>query len=301
MIHTDLVQAVREQIDLCKNHSYYKCGIFVSDEKQYEIVLKVIANFLSGYKDICLMKGKNEAFAKWMNNSSIIKIIYPNEYVRGQRYAGAIISSSLDRETVNMLIMPFLVDYRDFKTGFEEFLDIEDNLGDIKERIFTVDIKPEDVDKSKYDYDIYKSLGISHEAVNLIIEQWMKLANEFNINDENMEDYVVMGNEYTTPYKVKQHAVDKLYVYRAVGIPKEKIKYETEFVNRTKETYLNITGETEDIAFDFHNEINVHLLIDTDIYNEFAVHIEDGLVYVFLKEIINDKPVLNDKSIQNLK
>lgn len=299
MIHTDLVQAVREQIDLCKNHSYYKCGIFVSDEEQYEIVLKVISNLLSGHGDICLRKSKYDSFAKWMNNGSIIKIIYPNEYVRGQRYSGVIISNSIDRETVNTLVMPFLIDYRDFK-GLEEYFAIEDDLGDIKERIFTVDIKTEDVEKSKYDYDIYKSLGISHEAVNLIIEQWMKLANEFNINDENMEDYVVMGNEYTTPYKVKQNAMDKCYVYKAMGIPKEKIKYETEFVNRTKETYLNITGEHTAEMLDIDNKINVHLFIDTDIYDRYEVHVVDGLVYVILHEIINEQPVLKDVCEKNI-
>jgi hypothetical protein len=183
MIHTDLVQATRKQIDLCKNYSNYKCGIFVNDEKQYEIVLKVISNLLSEHKGICLRKSKYDAFAKWENNGSAIKIIYPNEHVRGQKYSGVIISGSLDRETVNTLVMPFLIDYRDFK-GFEEYFGIEDDLGDIKERIFTVDITPEDVDESKYNYDIYKSLGISQERVDLITEKWMKSANELKEYEE---------------------------------------------------------------------------------------------------------------------
>lgn len=299
-MYTDLVQAVREQIDLCKNHSNYKCGIFVSDKEQYEIALKVISNLLSGYGNVYCSKSKYEAFAKWMNNGSIIKIIYPNEYARGSKYSGAIISNTFEREIVNTLVMPHLIDYRDFRTGIEEFLGIKDDLGDIKDRIFTVDITPEDVDKSKYDYDIYKSLGISQERVDLIIEQWMKLAKEFNINNENMEDYIVMGNEYTTPYKVKQNAMDKCYVYKAMGIPKEKIKYETEFVNRTKETYLNITGEHTAEMLDLNNKINVHLFIDTDIYDRYEVHAVDGLVYVILHEIINEQPVLKDVCEKNI-
>ena len=55
---------------------------------------------------------------------------------------------------------------------------------DIKERIFTVDITPEDVDESKYNYDIYKSLGISQERVDLITEKWMKSANELKEYEE---------------------------------------------------------------------------------------------------------------------
>lgn len=182
-MHTDFVQAAREQIDLCENHSNYKCGIFVSDKEQYETALKVISNLLSEHKGICLRKSKYDAFAKWENNGSAIKIIYPNERVRGQRYSGVIISGSLDRETVNTLVMPFLIAYRDFK-GFEEYFGIEDDLGDIKERIFTVDITPEDVDESKYNYDIYKSLGISQERVDLITEKWMKSANELKEYEE---------------------------------------------------------------------------------------------------------------------
>nr|DAG16374.1 MAG TPA: terminase [Caudoviricetes sp.] len=299
MIHTDFVQAVEEQINLCEEHLNYKCGIFVSDKEQYEIALKVISNLLSGYGNVYCSKSKYEAFAKWMNNGSIIKIIYPNEYARGSRYSGAIISNSLDREIVNTLVMPHLIDYRNFRTGIEEFLGIEDDLGDIKERIFTVDITPEDADKSKYNYDIYKSLGISQEAVDAIIEQWMKLANKININDENMEDYVVMGNEYTAPYLKKQNGTGKIYIYKAEGIPRENIEYETEFVNRTKETYLNITGEETIEALDFHNKINVHLFIDTDIYDGYEVHIMNGLVHVILHEIINEQPVLKDMGARN--
>ena len=127
----------------------------------------------------------------------------------------------------------------------------------------------------------------------------MKLANKININDENMEDYVVMGNEYTAPYLKKQNGTGKIYIYKAEGIPRENIEYETEFVNRTKETYLNITGEETIEALDFHNKINVHLFIDTDIYDGYEVHIMNGLVHVILHEIINEQPVLKDMGARN--
>ena len=171
MIHTDFVQAVEEQINLCKEHSNYKCGIFVSDKEQYEITLKVISNLLSGYENVYCSKSKYEAFAKWMNNGSIIKIIYPNEYARGSRYSGAIISNSLDREIVNTSVMPHLIDYRNFRTGIEEFLGIEDDLGDIKERIFMVDITPKDADKSEH--NIYNVLEVSLKDMNLIMKQFL--------------------------------------------------------------------------------------------------------------------------------
>lgn len=291
MIYTDFVQAVEEQIDLCEEHSNYKCGIFVSDKEQYEIALKVISNLLSGYENVYCSKSKYEAFSKWMNNGSIIKIIYPNEYARGSRYSGAIISNSLDREIVNTLVMPHLIDYRDFRTGIEEFLGIEDDLGDIKERIFTVDITAEDADKSEH--NIYNVLGVSLKDMNLIIKQWNKLAKE--LSNEKME-VKTMCDGYTTPYRAKQIGTDKIYIYKAEGIPKENIKYETEFVNRTKETYLNIKGEHKVEGIGFENEIDVHLLIDTNVYDKYEVDFHDGLVFVFLHEIINKKPILEDVS-----
>ena len=75
---------------------------------------------------------------------------------------------------------------------------------------------------------------------------------------------------------------------------KKNINYKTEFINRTKQTYLNIKGEYKDIGFE--NKINVHLFINTDIYNKYEVQFQDGLIFVVLHEIINKKPILTDVS-----
>ena len=270
------------------------CGIFVNDEEQYEIAMEVVLKLLpSG--NICTRKSKEGAFAKRTNNGSIIKIIRPNGYVRGNKYSGAIISSDIDKEIVNTLVMPFLVDYRDFRTGFEKYLGIEDNLGDIKDRIFTVDIRPEDCDYAEY--DIYSDLGVTLEEVQRITEQWNKLANE--LSDEKMEVKTIMINEHAMPYKVKQVGTDQWLIYRAEGIPKENIKYKTEFVNRSKETYLNINGEYKDEILDLDNKISIHLLINTDVYEGYEVVIRDGLVFVILHEIINEQPVLKDMTVKD--
>lgn len=105
-----------------------------------------------------------------------------------------------------------------------------------------------------------------------------------------------MFNNHTPAFRVAQVGTDKIYIYNAIGIPKENIKYETEFVNRTKETYLNINGNYKNEAIGFENEIDVHLLIDTDVYDKYEVECHYGLVFVVLHEIINEKPVLEDVS-----
>lgn len=45
---------------------------------------------------------------------------------------------------------------------------------------------------------------------------------------------------------------------------------------------------------DFGNQLNVHLLIDTDIYDGYEVHVNDGMVTVVFHEIKNEAPVLKD-------
>ena len=155
--------------------------------------------------------------------------------------------------------------------------------------IFTVDISKSDVIESK-NRSIYISTG------------WRRGLRNSNIFIDDLceesfkKEYTCMFNNHTAAFRVVQVGTDKIYIYNAIGIPKENIKYETEFVNRTKETYLNIKGEykVEDIGFE--NEIDVHLLIDTNIYDKYEVEFHDGLVIVVLHEIINEKPVLEDVS-----
>ena len=104
-------------------------------------------------------------------------------------------------------------------------------------------------------------------------------------------------NDYDRPVVEKEINNDKVLLYEAWGIPKDMIAYETEFINKTKQTYLNIKGEFKNEIIGFENDINVHLRIDTDIYDGYEVHIEDGLVTVILHEIKNEPPVLKDYGV----
>ena len=104
-------------------------------------------------------------------------------------------------------------------------------------------------------------------------------------------------NDYDRPVVEKEVNNDKVLLYEAWGIPKDMVTYETEFVNKTKQTYLNINGEFKNEIVGFENNINVHLRIDTDIYDGYEVHVEDGLVTVTLHEIKNEAPVLKDYGV----
>lgn len=282
MIHTNLVRALEKQIEFCNQYTRYKCGVFVRTKAQREIVMKCISNLLLDLSNIQLRNYEWKLGCYW-NNGNCIEVLPGNDSVRGHRFNGVIIENEIERDIVNSLIMPYLM-VRIDSSGhkIEEF-------NNVKERIFTVDISKNDVIESK-NRSIYISTG------------WRRGLRNSNIFIDDLceesfkKEYICMFNNHTAAFRVAQVGTDKIYIYNAIGIPKENIKYETEFVNRTKETYLNIKGEhkVEDIGFE--NDIDVHLLIDTNVYDKYEVDFHDGLIFVFLHEIINEKPVLEDVS-----
>ena len=287
MIHTNLLQALDKQIEFCNQFTRYKCGVFVRTKEQREIVMKCISNLLLDLSNIQLRNYEWKLGCYW-NNGNCIEVLPVNDSVRGHRFNGVIIENEIESDIVNSLIMPHLM-IRIDSTGhkIEEF-------SNVKERIFTVDISNSDVTESK-NRSIYISTGWQRN----MLSRGLRNSSMF-IDDLNEEifkkEYTCMFNNHTAAFRVAQVGTDKIYIYNAIGIPKENIKYETEFINRTKETYLNIKGEHKVEGIGFENEIDVHLLIDTNIYDKYEVDFHDGLIFVFLHEIINEKPVLEDVS-----
>ena len=249
--------------------------------------MECISNLLLDLRNTQLRNYEWKLGCYW-NNGNCIEVLPVNDSVRGHRFNGVIIENEIERDVVNSLIMPYLM-VRIDSTGhkIEEF-------NNVKERIFTVDINKSDVTESK-NRSIYISTGWQRN----MLSRGLRNSNIFidDLYEESFKkEYTCMFNNYTAAYRVAQVGTDKIFVYNATGIPKENIKYETEFVNRTKETYLNIKGEykVEDIGFE--NDIDVHLLIDTNIYDKYEVEFHYGLAFVVLHEIINEKPVLEDVS-----
>ena len=102
---------------------------------------------------------------------------------------------------------------------------------------------------------------------------------------------------YDRPVVEKELNGNKVLLYEAWGIPKDLITYSTEFINKTTQTYLNIVGKYENEAIGFENDINIHLEIDTHIYDGYEVHIENGVIEIILHEIKNEIPVLKDYGV----
>lgn len=294
----DLIKALQKQIDSCKEMREYSCGVFVKSQQHADIVMAVISNIIEVSNREVMLKNDMIPEVKWRNGSILKIIVVNNHCARGERFLDVIIDNDLDLDVIDCVIMPSLIATKNFRLGKEEEY-ISDKP--IKDSVFFVGIDEDDIEKSKMYFhmeeDMYEKLC---ESVNIAIESESELIEVKNKNEFENE-YECMFNTkmtdvfgYEGAYITKELNNDKVLIYLATGIPKENITYETEFVNKTKETYLNIKGDVEVIDLGFKNDINIHLRIDTNIYDGYEVHIKNGLIAVVLHEIKNEAPVLKD-------
>lgn len=120
-----------------------------------------------------------------------------------------------------------------------------------------------------------------------------------------LDEFVPMQNlikEYeciwTYDLSIFEKEIDnrKVLFYNACGVPKDQITYEAEFVNKTGEMFLNIKGEVEFPKIGFKRKLDIHLPVDTHIYDGYEVDVFDGIVAVALHEIEREKPKFVDFS-----
>ena len=279
MIAINLVEALQKQMNFCENKEKYKCGIYVENPERIKIVANVISNLLPvPNRNIELKMNRYDAGARWQNGS-IIRIINASENVRGQRFNGVIIDNDIDNRIVSCVIMPTIRPIRVFN---------EETDNEMYERIYTVGISKDDVEKSKK----YITKGLRS---NRIIVDDLFFMNEKIFKKEYEPMFI--SNEYNAPIRTIEKDNNKILVFNALGIPRENIEYKTEFVNKSKESYLVVHGSVELKDINYENGINIRMKIDTDIYDGYDVYIENGLVFVRLHEIVNEAPVLKDYGI----
>ena len=279
VITIDLIEALQKQMNFCKNKEKYKCGIYVENPERIKIVANVISNLLPvPNRNIELKMNRYDAGARWQNGS-IIRIINASENVRGQRFNGVIIDNDIDNRIVSCVIMPTIRPIRVFN---------EETDKEMYERIYTVGISKDDIEKSKK----YITRGLRSNRV--IVDDL------FFMNEKLFEkeyECMFISNEYNAPIRTIEKDNNKILVFNALGIPRENIEYKTEFVNKSKESYLVVQGNVELKDINYENGINIRMKIDTDIYDGYDVYIENGLVFVRLHEIVNEAPVLKDYGI----
>ena len=287
VIAINLVEALQKQMNFCKNNERYKCGVYVRHPDKKKIVMEVISNLLlspTPNREVRLIMSLGVAEARY-RNGSVIRIIGGNDSARMQRFNGVIIDDDLDKEIIDCIIMstlkPMIID-------FEKYEDFKE----VNKRIFTVSISMDDINESEKHKQIYPN----NSEVMMMLQEQRKMLNNIYFNEKEYK-CMWISNEYNTAIRTIEKDNNKILVFNALGIPRENIEYKTEFVNKSKESYLVVQGNVELKDINYENGINIRMKIDTDIYDGYDVYIENGLVFVRLHEIINEAPALKDYGI----
>ena len=262
----DLVTAIQKQINFCQYNEKYRCGIFVKNSERIKIVTEVISYLLQNPSGIIELKKNKCDVLVTFRNGSLIRVVVANDGARGYRWNGLIIDSDISQEVINTVILPRLI-----------LLKLEDdqyNSNDHpRDRVYYCSINEDNI------IEVKKSI---------------QFCNGKYISFEKEYECMFFSNEYNTAIRTIEKDNNKILVFNALGIPRENIEYKTEFVNKSKESYLVIQGKVELKDINYENGINISVRIDTDIYDGYEVKIEDGLIRVVLHEIKNEAPVLKD-------
>lgn len=280
-----LVDYLKMQIEFCNYNYNYKCGVFVSSFEKRKIVMDTISKILPvPNHNVELRVSSNEAIARF-KNGSLIRIIPMSQNARGLKLNGGIIDNEIDSSLVETIIFPCMMPLT------SSIVDGTENKDKPISRVFLSKISYDDVNEAsrKYNYETTEDI---RNAINASIKRYID--KEYEKMFKNC--YETSFDNYDMPFKTREINNSKILFYKAYGIPKAFISHETEFVNKSKQTYLNVKGSYENGDIDFKNDINIHLLIDTDVYSGYEVDVADGIVKITLREIENEVPVLTDFS-----
>lgn len=113
---------------------------------------------------------------------------------------------------------------------------------------------------------------------------------------EAMKGIMEKMNQYDQPIATNEFENRKLYTYELIGLGREDIEVKTEFINKTKETFIVVTGKHEFPDLDFDNDINIRLKVDTNVYERFDWDIFNGMLVIDVYEKINEVPKFYDSS-----
>jgi len=101
---------------------------------------------------------------------------------------------------------------------------------------------------------------------------------------------ILSNNEYDNPINTIEKDNKKYLQYELIGLNSKHIKVEKNFINKTRELFVIVTGKFKDEVTEWENNININLRIDYRIYDKITYNIQDGILTIILHEIINEEP-----------
>ena len=175
VIIINLVEALQEQMNFCKNHERYKCGVYVKHPDKKKIVMEVISNLLplpTSNREVRLVMSLGAAEARY-RNGSVIRIICGNDSAKMQRFNGVIIDNDLDKEIIDCIIMPTL---KPIIIDFEKYEDFKE----VNKRIFTVSISMDDI----YESEKHKQIYPNDLEVEKMLQEQRNMLNNIYFNEK---------------------------------------------------------------------------------------------------------------------
>lgn len=131
-----LENILKKQVYNCISKEHWSCGIYAQGESHKKILydlVKIILSYMPN--EVYEIRRDMDVIQILFESNSMMKILYPNEHVRGYRFDSVIIDSAIDNHIAESIIYPRIILQRNFRDSREcENIKIQD-------RIFNVDIK----------------------------------------------------------------------------------------------------------------------------------------------------------------
>lgn len=253
---------ILELIECCGKNPYFKGTLIVSNKFQQNSILSVVNKIMAmfNHKHYCIASiGSGKPMINFFNGSHIDIIrIANNDDFRGKRAHYALVDKDIPRTIYGTRILPMIKNYEWQPIIAPAICDFNNLLEDF----------------DKYQEDINMTATTASATI---------FAQAF---------WDCKANKYDEPFKTFEKDCKKHLLYKIPGI--YELTYTKEFVNKTKETFLNIKGEREIPELEYKNSVDIHLKIDTDLYNSYEVHHTEGILVVTLHEIINAEPTFEE-------
>lgn len=255
--------AILQMIEHCTDKPEFRGVMIVSSKAQESAIISAISKIMKMYDHTHYFVSKrNEKLHSIIfdNNSYFDIIRLPYNNFCGKRYNEILVDIHVSQTVCNLVILPMLCPY---------------NYGKL-------------IPLETYDFDeiTEKLEAFNKENINMTTSVASMAFNYKKLH--TCEDEKV----YDKPFKTFEKDCKKHLLYKIPGIC--ELTYTKEFVNKTKETFLNIKGEREIPELEYKNSVDIHLKIDTDLYNGYEVDHTEGILIVTLHEIINAEPIFEE-------
>lgn len=131
----NLQHVLKKQVYNCISKEHWFCGVYTQNQSHQKIIFDLVKKILSYVpSETFKIRSDMGIIQILFENGSMLKILQPNEYIRGYRFDSVIVDSKIDKHIAESIIYSKVILQRNFR-DFKECENIK-----IQDRIFIVDI-----------------------------------------------------------------------------------------------------------------------------------------------------------------